>query len=60
MDELMTTEQVATYLTVPVPTIYQWRLRGGGPTAIRVGRHLRFRRSEVDAWLDAQADPKAG
>lgn len=56
-EQLMTTEQVAAYLTVPVPTIYQWRTRGDGPRAIRVGRHLRFRRSEVEAWVDAHADP---
>lgn len=55
-DRLMTTEQVADYLTVPVATIYNWRVQGEGPRASRVGRHLRFRRSDVDAWLDAQAE----
>jgi len=44
---------------IPERTIYNWRLRGQGPPAYRVGRHLRWRRSEVDAWLDAQRD-KAG
>lgn len=27
------------------------RSQGRGPTGFRVGRHLRFRQSEIDAWL---------
>lgn len=48
----MTTEQVAEYLTVPVSTLYQWRHRGLGPRAARVGRHLRYRHSDVDRWVE--------
>ncbi len=53
-DQLLTTAQVADFLQVPVSTIHQWRYRGEGPRAARVGRHLRFRRADVDAWLDQQ------
>jgi excisionase family DNA binding protein len=56
-DPLMTTEGVAGYLQLPVPTIYSWRARGEGPRAIRVGKHLRWRKSDIDAWLERQADP---
>lgn len=51
----MTTEELADYLGVPVATVYQWRTKGTGPRAIKVGRHLRFRAADVDAWLDEQA-----
>ena len=34
-----------------VQTIYDLRSRGRGPRGFRVGRELRFRLSEVDAWL---------
>ena len=51
---LMTAAEVASYLGVPVATIYQWSYKGYGPTRIKVGRHLRYRRSDVDAWLDIQ------
>jgi excisionase family DNA binding protein len=51
---LLTTEDVASYLRVPRSTLYGWRYRGGGPSAIRVGRHLRYRSTEVERWLDAQ------
>ncbi|MDP9459334.1 MAG: helix-turn-helix domain-containing protein [Actinomycetota bacterium] len=54
-DPLMTTEDLADYVKVPVATVYQWNYRKTGPTAIRVGRHLRYRKSAVDAWLTANS-----
>jgi excisionase family DNA binding protein len=57
-DAMMTPSQVAEYLSVPVATLYAWRHRGGGPPAIRVGKHLRYRREDVERWLDARADPE--
>ncbi|WP_030904175.1 helix-turn-helix transcriptional regulator [Streptomyces sp. NRRL F-5126] len=52
---LATPAEVADYLGVPVKTLYQWKYRGIGPNVHKVGRHLRYRWSEVDAWLNAQA-----
>ncbi|MFE6691342.1 helix-turn-helix domain-containing protein [Streptomyces sp. NPDC057743] len=52
---LATPEDVAAYLGVPVKTLYQWRHRRIGPNALKVGRHLRYRWAEVDAWLTAQS-----
>lgn len=54
--KLLTTQNVADYLGVPVATIYQWKYLGTGPRAIRVGRHLRFRPGDVESWLDANSD----
>ncbi|MGW0630141.1 helix-turn-helix transcriptional regulator [Streptomyces sp. NPDC002758] len=51
---LATPQEIADYCGVPVGTIYQWSSRGGGPKFIRVGRHLRARWSDIEAWLDAQ------
>jgi excisionase family DNA binding protein len=52
---LATPAEVAAYLGVPVKTLYQWKYRGVGPNVHKVGRHLRYRWHEVDAWLNAQA-----
>ena len=41
-------------LGIPIRTIYSWRTRGRGPRALKIGRHLRFRRDDVDAWLAEQ------
>ena len=36
---------------MPLTTLYQWRYLGTGPTAYRVGRHLRYDPAAVQAWL---------
>jgi hypothetical protein len=38
------------------PSMPRWRHRGEGPRGYRVGRHVRYRRSSVEAWLEEQAD----
>ena len=54
--ELLSPEDLAEYLKIPVATIYRWRYRGGGPVGMRVGKHVRYRLSEVEAWLDTRVD----
>jgi excisionase family DNA binding protein len=46
-----TVEDLADELHVSVQTIYDLRTQGRGPVGFRVGRCLRLRRSEIDAWL---------
>ncbi|MCZ2850014.1 helix-turn-helix transcriptional regulator [Modestobacter sp. VKM Ac-2978] len=59
-DRLLSAQDVATYLGVPVQTLYQWRVRGIAPRAVKVGRHLRFHRSDLDAWVERHTDQQAG
>ena len=49
--EWMSPEAVASHLGVPVATVRAWRYRGTGPTGYRVGKHVRYRRTEVDEWV---------
>ncbi|WP_394276433.1 helix-turn-helix transcriptional regulator [Luteococcus sp.] len=56
IEPLLTIEDLARLLGVPVPTIYAWRYRGEGPRGYKVGRHVRFRLAEVNAWLEGRAD----
>ncbi|MET8680918.1 helix-turn-helix domain-containing protein [Streptomyces sp. NPDC004647] len=50
-NRLLTPPQTAEFLAVPLSTLYsQWR-RWGLP-AYRVGRHLRFRERDLEAWLN--------
>lgn len=53
-DQLLSVKDVATYLAVPTATIFRWNSRGTGPRRMRVGKHVRYRRVDVDAWLDKQ------
>lgn len=54
-DRLLTIEQVAEHLQVPVKTLYDWRHRGIGPKGLRVGRYVRYRPADIDSWLDDRA-----
>lgn len=55
VEKMMTTDELAEYVNVPVHTIYRWIQRGNGPKRYKVGIHNRFRRSDVDSWLEARA-----
>lgn len=51
---LLTVQELAEYLGVPVATLYQWRHRREGPPGFRVGRHVRYRWSDVQKWIEDQ------
>ena len=53
---LLSTNEVARLLVVPVTTLYTWRYKGTGPRAFRVGKHLRYRLSDVMEWLETMAE----
>lgn len=52
---LLTVPELAAQLQVPTTTIYTWRHRRAGPRSVKVGRHVRYRQEDVDAWLDSAA-----
>ena len=50
---ILTIDQAAVYLAIPKATLYTWRTRrvGFGPGAVKLGGCLRYRRSDLDAWV---------
>lgn len=48
-------QEVADYLGVPLHTVYSWQARGTGPKFYKVGKHVRYRMSDVDAWMNMRA-----
>lgn len=44
--------ELAAQLKVSIQTIYDLRSKGRGPRGFRVGAQLRFRESEIDAWVE--------
>jgi excisionase family DNA binding protein len=54
--EFFSTEGLARYLGVPTATVKRWRYMRTGPPGIRVGKYIRYRRADVEQWLDSQAD----
>ncbi|HVL66825.1 MAG TPA: response regulator [Vicinamibacterales bacterium] len=57
-DAFLTTEEVLEYLQVNLRTVYRL-IKAGKIPAVRVGRQWRFRKRDIDAWLESQR-PRAG
>jgi excisionase family DNA binding protein len=57
-ETFLTTEEVLEYLQVNVRTVYRL-IKAGKIPAVRVGRQWRFRKRDIDAWLDSQR-PRVG
>ncbi len=55
----LTIHELADLLSVRPQALYDLRSQGGGPRGFRVGRQLRFRRSEVEAWIASMEDADA-
>ena len=54
MEEMfLTTEEVLEYLQVNLRTVYRL-IKAGKIPAVRVGRQWRFRKRDIDAWLESQ------
>lgn len=53
---LVSTEQAAEYLGGLKPnTIEGWRVRGEGPRYLKIGRLVRYRIEDLDAYLESRA-----
>lgn len=55
----LTTEEVLEYLQVNLRTVYRL-IKAGKIPAVRVGRQWRFRKRDIDAWLDSQRSAGGG
>lgn len=60
LDELLTPQQVADYRGTTVAVLGQERHKGTGPRFIRDGRRIRYRASDIAAWLDANTQTPGG
>ena len=47
LPELATIEEAAAWLRTPVSTLYNWRSRGRGPKAVKIGRNLAYPRTNL-------------
>ena len=53
--KLLTRKEAAEYLGVKVQTLAAWAVTGRyGLPVVKVGRSVRYRRSDLEAWLSAR------
>lgn len=59
-DEMLTFDEACALLRVSEGTLRYWRHLGVGPRSFKVGRHVRFWRTDLVEWLAEQTDASSG
>lgn len=52
---LLTEIQAAELLNLSTRTLQAWRIKGGGPRFLKLGRAIRYRIADLNTWLEARA-----
>ncbi len=50
-DRYLEPEQLADLLKISQSNLAKWRLYGGGPIFIKIGKNIRYDRADVEAWV---------
>jgi predicted DNA-binding transcriptional regulator AlpA len=53
-EELFSSLNTSQYMNMSHSWLRRSRVDGNGPPFIKLGRSVRYRKSDVDAWLDQQ------
>jgi predicted DNA-binding transcriptional regulator AlpA len=52
--EIMTVARCATYTGFSAKSLDQWRNSGDGPKFVKVSNRVRYRKTDIDAWIAAK------
>ena len=47
-------KEAASYIRLSKPTLERLRLTGDGPPYAKLGKAVRYRRADLDAWLESR------
>jgi predicted DNA-binding transcriptional regulator AlpA len=50
---LLNEHEVAAYVNLSVASVRRWRLFRKGPTFLKIGSAVRYKRGDVEAWLNS-------
>jgi len=50
-NSLLDPREAADYLRIKVQTLANWRMNGRGPEYVRIGRLVRYRVAQLEAWI---------
>ena len=54
LPSVATPDETATFLRVGRSTLAKMRLSGKGPSYVKAGRSVTYRREDVETWLEGQ------
>lgn len=52
--EVLKTPEAAEYIRMSKPTLDRLRVSGEGPIYIQIGRAVRYRKADLDAWVESR------
>ncbi|WP_442869326.1 helix-turn-helix transcriptional regulator [Bradyrhizobium sp. CCBAU 45321] len=52
-ERYLTTKEAAAHIKSSTSTLSKRRLTGDGPAFVRIGRAVRYRQADLDAWMEA-------
>jgi excisionase family DNA binding protein len=55
-DEMLSLQEACRLLRVPEGTLRYWRHLGSGPRSFKIGRHVRYWRTDLTLWLTEQTN----
>lgn len=51
---MLRTVEAAGYIGLQKSTLEAWRVRGGGPVFLKLGKAVRYSKEDLDAFLNAR------
>jgi hypothetical protein len=59
-DEMLSLQEASVLLRIPEGTLRYWRHLGAGPRSFKIGRHVRYWRTDLILWLTEQTNRPQG
>jgi predicted DNA-binding transcriptional regulator AlpA len=56
-DRLLSIKQAAVILNLTTSSLAKWRVYGGGPEFVKLGRRILYRQSALDSFIEAKTYP---
>lgn len=50
--EILNTREAADYVRLGKPTMERFRISGEGPVFVKLGGAVRYRKSDLDSWIE--------
>lgn len=52
--EVLNTPEAARYVRLSKPTLERFRISGDGPAFLKLGGAVRYRKADLDEWLESR------
>lgn len=52
--DVLNTKEAANYVRLGKPTLERFRISGDGPRYCKLGGAVRYRKADLDAWLESR------